>query len=351
MFRIQIASQIISTIALVNALLLSGCFESNKTNERGNTEPSAIDGGTGDTPRYTDVTAEQDTNVVDASGVDASRVVERDATNSEMIADASVADDAISPKAIPDAFVGNSDANPVASPDASVEDETNVYENVEMCLTVHVDVTPVTMTTLTDSQGIFEFPNVVIDSSSEVRSYLLFPRKVGYRFEPWYFEIKPDDFPANGSFSGDIKDNFAATKIETGPHATGQWKLVEYDCPKTIQYCLESGFHQSVCAGSDCPLRKVGTVYTFEDGCLFSSPEINCVEGFQYTRGNLSCGYDPLLDGSMSLSMYTGDYDETSGRWHIIENTCPVVFVGPPSLAPCTTGELFLERVAATAEI
>jgi hypothetical protein len=304
LFGIKTASQKPFAIALMISVLLSACFLSNKKSEGDRAEQTAIDSGASD-----------------AHDTDASRVDERDATK---------------PKEIPD---------------GSVEVATAIFENVEVCLMRWVDVIPESMNTLADSQGMFESADVYAGQSGEARMFTLIPRKFGYRFDPLSINIESNDFSADGSYSGNIKDKFVAAQIETGPHATGQWKLVEYDCPQSPQDCLESGVHPTACAGTDCPPRAIGTLYTFERGCLLDEPSINCVEGTQYARGIDDCGYFPFGYDMIRLTEHSGEYDEANARWHIIEKTCITDTTLPPgSLSPCTTGELLLERAAAPAE-
>ncbi|MFH1268044.1 MAG: hypothetical protein ABIK89_20190, partial [Planctomycetota bacterium] len=69
-------------------------------------------------------------------------------------------------------------------------------------------------------------------------------------------------------------DGSAMPVEETPPHAEGSWRLVEYECENPAPDILDP-FGMNICS------REIGTVYEFDNGCLFGGE--GCVSGLEYS--------------------------------------------------------------------
>lgn len=90
---------------------------------------------------------------------------------------------------------------------------------------------------------------------------------------------------------------------EAPSYAKGSWKLVGYQCADPWPSMTDS-------LGMELCTKEIGTVFEFEDGCLFGGE--NCVDGLQYSCSISSSSGLPAVEET-----HDGYYDEDSREWRI----------------------------------
>lgn len=205
--------------------------------------------------------------------------------------------------------------NAEVSSNGQIDHSGKGLEGVEVCLECSNIMGSEVFTALTDAQGKYFFENLsgYCSSNRTDTFYSLSARKFGYAFEPEEIPIQ-----VTGSLSGLIEDDFVVTAIESEPYATGQWKLIEFDCPG--RECLDSD-DAGICLDLSflCPEAEIGTIYTFTNGCLLNQANMNCVNGTEYTYGDSCTARSYGAGGNLSIG-YGGSFHEDTERWYLSES-------------------------------
>lgn len=289
-------------VCLTASVLLTACFRSKDKTEERDKAPAAADASTRLTDRRGSV---GDTE----NNIDGDDIISYDS---------GVIEPGNADSQIPEADSNIAEQVPQDIPGESIRQDTNPLEGVEICLeSTRASWASADWDTTTDSEG-----NYTIDTSNAIigSSYALTPRKPGYVFEPDSTVLSY----IGSVVTGNVEDDFVITKIDTGPHATGQWKLVEYN-PSTETPCqtlplivVPAGMYDNFFANCN---KEIDTIYTFKDGCLLGEMSINCVDNMQYTAGSGRCSTEAVY----SWSEYNGHFDEDTHRWVLTENAMIVV--------------------------
>lgn len=213
----------------------------------------------------------------------------------------------------------------------TVEDEG--LEEVEICFRCNAGSTVVRGTSvLTNRRGRYaselSVPEPIVIVPVSVGCGVT-PRLYGYAFEPSSVRFTSAEMCA-----GISNADFVARAIALAPNATGSWEVVSSRCLPGSELA------------TPCSPREPGTVFTFEQGCLFSEESTYCVDGNLYTAGTGICEstYPQRFSAD---SYYDGEFDQETQTWRITETTVQTA-MGSPTMGwtlPSAPAEMVLERV------